>query len=115
LTKDALEDYSLQGPTLDGRTKPDLVAPTGEIFPADGYKDGFYGTSGSAPIVAGAAPVFQRFPSMSATDVKAYLIRNVVDLSVPDPDNKFGAGRLALPNPSFDKRNNPTPAETKTP
>src|SRR5262249_11884348 len=54
LTKDALEIYSSQGPTTDGRLKPDLTAPTGEKLP--GYEDeyGFAGTSGAAPVITGA-------------------------------------------------------------
>lgn len=98
LTKDQIEEYSSQGPTTDGRVKPDLSAPTGE--PVPGYEDqGFIGTSGAAPMVAGAAGlVLQASPELSAAELKAFLVANVTDLGDVGPDNVFGAGRLQLPD-----------------
>jgi subtilisin family serine protease len=108
LTNDSLEDYSSQGPTMDDRIKPDITAPTGEIVP--GYRDGFFGTSGAAPLVAGAAAlVLQAFPDMTAPEIRAYLIENAVDLGDEGEDPAFGAGRLHLPNPSGEE-DEPTPA-----
>lgn len=97
LTADLIEDYSSQGPTPDGRLKPEISAPTGEIVPF--YEDnGFTGTSGAAPVVAGAAAlVMQAFPEMSRSEVMAYLTENVTDLGDPGEDITFGTGRLALP------------------
>jgi subtilisin family serine protease len=98
LTEDELESYSSRGPTTDNRIKPDIVAPTGEIV--DVYPDGFFGTSGAAPAVAGAAAlVWQRFPDMSNEEVKAFLMENAVDLGENGEDPEFGAGRLNLPAP----------------
>jgi subtilisin family serine protease len=95
LQVDKLEDYSSQGPTTDGRIKPDLSAPTGEPLP--GYPEGFFGTSGSAPLVAGAAAlVKQLYPQMSYAELKAYLMANIVDLGAAGEDPSFGEGRLAL-------------------
>ncbi|MDG5816694.1 S8 family serine peptidase [Chitinispirillales bacterium ANBcel5] len=50
--------FSSSGPTYDGRTKPDLVAPGVGILVPVGYSDNLYsntgtGTSFSAPIVSG--------------------------------------------------------------
>ncbi|MBX3085450.1 MAG: S8 family serine peptidase [Anaerolineae bacterium] len=99
LTKDKLEEYSSQGPTLDDRQKPDITAPTNEVIPGI-YDDGFAGTSGAAPAIAGAAAlVLQAFPDMDQAQVKAYLMANVVDLGDKGPDSVFGTGRLALPEP----------------
>ncbi len=55
----SLEPFSSTGPTNDGRTKPDLVAPGGRgmvvAIPPDNYSIGFQGTSLATPLVAGAA------------------------------------------------------------
>ncbi|MBX3064622.1 MAG: S8 family serine peptidase [Anaerolineae bacterium] len=99
LTRDELEEYSSQGPTTDDRIKPDISAPTGEEVA--GYENGFYGTSGAAPMVAGAAAlVLQAFPDMTQGELKAYLMENVVDLGDKGEDPQFGTGRLALPEPN---------------
>ncbi len=94
-----LEPYSSQGPTTDERLKPDVTAPTRERVP--GYEErGFSGTSGSAPVVTGAAAlVLQAFPDKTASEVKAYLMENVVDLGDKGPDPVFGAGMIKLPAP----------------
>src|SRR5439155_4220910 len=68
LTKDELEIYSSQGPTTDDRIKPDLTAPSGEVLPI--AKNGFFGTSGAAPVVSGAAAlVLQKFPDLTPEDL----------------------------------------------
>lgn len=102
LTVDELEPYSSQGPTTDDRLKPDVSAPTGEqIF---GYEeDGFAGTSGAAPLVAGAsALVLSKFPDMTAAELKAFMMQNVLDLGESGEDPQFGTGRIALPDPEVD-------------
>lgn len=99
LTEDALEPYSSQGPTMDDRAKPDIAAPTGEVLSF--RKKGFFGTSGSAPMVAGAAAlVLQAFPDLTQAEVRAWLAEHIVDLGENGPDMQFGSGRLALPEPS---------------
>jgi hypothetical protein len=114
LTKDALETYSSQGPTTDDRVKPDITAPTGEKLSLPDFEKGFYGTSGSAPLIAGAAAlVMQANPDLTAPEVKAWLMKNVKDLGDKGPDPKFGAGRLTLGDPSGNggggDTNGPTP------
>jgi subtilisin family serine protease len=100
----ALETYSSQGPTIDGRVKPDLVAPdsvSSAVYGAFSQcgATGFTGTSASAPHVAGAAAlVEQRFPSLNLAQVRAYLIEHAGDLGAPGVDNLFGAGRLLMPS-----------------
>ena len=56
----ALEPYSSQGPTVDGRMKPELVGPDSVTSPVYGPfagcgASGFAGTSAAAPHIAGAA------------------------------------------------------------
>jgi subtilisin family serine protease len=106
LTEDELETYSSQGPTMDERIKPDISAPTGEEVP--GYDEGFFGTSGAAPLVAGAAAlVWQAFPEMSNYEVKDFMMSTVVDLGEDGTDPEFGAGRLEMPEPGEDVSGQP--------
>ncbi|MBX3084032.1 MAG: S8 family serine peptidase [Anaerolineae bacterium] len=98
LEGDEQEPYSSEGPTTDDRMKPDITAPTGEQTGA--YPKGFFGTSGSAPMISGAAAlVLQANPKMSYSELKAYLMENIVDLGDEGEDTKFGTGRLMLPAP----------------
>jgi subtilisin family serine protease len=98
-----LEFYSSQGPTVDGRMKPDLVAPDsvssstyGQFTRCGG--SGFAGTSAAAPHVAGAAALIkQRSPSFKAAQLRAYLVAHAGDLGPPGADDAYGAGRLLLP------------------
>jgi hypothetical protein len=95
---DALENYSSQGPTTDGRLKPDIAAPAGISSAA--YGETWVGTSASTPHVAGAAALaMQAFPNMSPQEVADYLKSNAVDLGDSGPDNVFGYGRLWLGDP----------------
>ena len=58
-------EISSQGPTLDGRLKPDVVVPDSRIEFSDGNRT--YGSSTAAAMVAGAAAVLRaENPSMSA-------------------------------------------------
>ncbi len=99
LTRDVIELYSSEGPTTDDRIKPDVTAPDNEVLPD--VPDGFSGTSGATPLVAGAAAlVLQAYPNLTAAQVKAYLMANVADLGKKGTDNIYGAGRLKLPDPS---------------
>jgi hypothetical protein len=104
-----VEPYSSRGPTIDGRVKPDLVAPDSVSVDTQGSefgsfdpalacgRSGFRGTSASAPHVAGAAAlVVQRF-GYNASNIEAYLEGTSVDLGATGRDNDSGAGKLALP------------------
>ena len=96
---DQLEAFSSQGPTTDGRIKPDLVGPDG-VSNAMYAPQGFYGTSAAAPHIAGAAAlVMSAYPQATAQDVRAFLINNAIDLDVPGVDNETGAGLLVLADP----------------
>jgi len=93
--------YSSQGPTDDGRLKPDVVAPTDtRMMGPNGFRS-VGGTSIAAPNAAGAAAVLLaaerragRFPS--AAEVRGQIIGLALDLGVPGPDNVFGAGRVRV-------------------
>jgi len=97
LTPDNLESFSSQGPTDDGRIKPDIVAPDGVSNAT--YGD-FFGTSASCPHVAGtAALVKEQNPSYGPDDLQLFLESRAVELGSPGKDNLFGSGRLHLRSP----------------
>jgi serine protease AprX len=105
-----LADFSSRGPTLDGRLKPDLVAPgvdiTSTIPPtqtsATGlltmratalYYGALSGTSMAAPHVAGVvALMLQANPDLTPYQVKQILIATAQDLGTPGTDNATGYG-----------------------
>ena len=100
----ALEPYSSQGPTIDGRTKPDIVghdSVSGATYGGfSSCPSAFAGTSASSPEVAGAAAlVKQAYPNLTADQLKAYLMQAARDLGDAGVDNVYGAGELQLPKP----------------
>ena len=104
-----IADYSSQGPTPDGRVKPDIVGAacgeTASYEPAppefyDGNNCWFPGTSQASPHVAGlAALVRQRFPDYTPTQVASYLKYFAQQRETPDPNNTWGHGFARLPSP----------------
>ncbi len=95
---DKVEGYSSQGPTQDGRLKPELMAPTGVDSIVYGrYKQVFGGTSAAAPQVSGvAAIVWSALPSLTADGVARYLERNAAALGGGGRQPTTGFGRLRL-------------------
>jgi MYXO-CTERM domain-containing protein len=88
--------YSSQGPTDDGRRKPDIAAPTSVSTESYG-PHGFSGTSSATPHVSGvAALLLGNDPTLSNTELRAILTESTVDLGSPGPDNTYGAGFLRL-------------------
>jgi hypothetical protein len=91
-----IETYSSRGPTVDGRIKPDLVAPTGVATRS--YAGGFFGTSAAAPHVAGAAALLlSESPGMSVSALRTALLDATEDLGESGQDNTYGFGKLVLP------------------
>jgi hypothetical protein len=108
-TNSTVEFFSSQGPTTDGRTKPDIAAIDGiSISGAGSFGTTFFGTSAAAPhaaaiaaLTAQAAPcVLQTSGSPLATDAARTTLRDLVVKSAVSlnntgvADNVSGAGRV---------------------
>ena len=103
-----IEFFSSQGPTLDGRVKPDVTAIDGvSVSGAGGFGAPFFGTSAAAPHLGGvAALLLQSAPcllgrttstvaaSAARGTVHDLLLGNAVKLGGSTPNNTFGAGRV---------------------
>ena len=86
--------YSAQGPTNDGRLKPDLVSPDGTECWTYGAA---HGTSFSSPTTAGAAALLlEADPGLDAVAVGHTLRALAEDQGDTGWDNVYGAGQLAL-------------------
>jgi len=103
---DSLEPFSSQGPTNDGRTKPDVVAPDGVSSSICGNSTGnrdadwnssvsFFGTSASCPHAAGAAALLlSANPSLNNTELRYHLESSAKDLDLTGKDNRTGSGMI---------------------
>jgi len=93
-TTPTLESYSSLGPTTDGRTKPDFCAPDGTSTSTYGTL-GSYGTSFSAPVVAGGAALWQQ---AAGIEVPATLARTLAGFTSPlgtsTPNARCGNGKF---------------------
>ena len=99
--------YSSQGPTPDGRVKPDIVgtdcaeAASYDVIVSDRFDNNpcwFPGTSQASPHVAGmAALVRQRFPEYSAEETARFLKDYAEERGEFGADNTWGYGFAVLP------------------
>ncbi|MCS4537444.1 MAG: S8 family serine peptidase [Thaumarchaeota archaeon] len=102
-----IEPYSSQGPTADGRIKPDVIAPSCVSTTAYGSSQ-FCGTSASTPHVAAAAALLlSGNPTLTPDDIQTLFERGAVDLGEQGKDNVFGSGGARVTHVSFDV--NPRP------
>ncbi|MEV4759097.1 S8 family serine peptidase [Micromonospora sp. NPDC049559] len=97
--------FSNKGPTLDGRTKPDIAAPGVNVrssIPGGGYA-AFNGTSMATPHLAGAVALIWAAASSLRGDItatEALLDQTATDVNAlgcggtVDDNNIFGEGRL---------------------
>ena len=96
-TPDTIEPFNSQGPTTDGRVKPDIVGADRGNSVSYG-PSGFPGTSQASPHVAGlAALVLERFPAFTPAQVADYLKANALPRGSV-PNNTWGYGFAQLPS-----------------
>ena len=92
-TTGPIAPFSSQGPTPDGRIKPDLVGPAGVRVSTSQWNP-FAGTSAAAPHVAGAAALLlSEDANQSASDLERALQSQAISMGA---STQFGSGRLAL-------------------
>ena len=89
---------SSRGPTVDGRIKPDLVAPGQGVVVAD-VRSGDYmrssGTSFAAPLVSGVcALLLQMHSEWGPAEVLDALRSTALDLGEAGPDTVYGWGQI---------------------
>lgn len=95
-TPSTIENFSSQGPTTNGRVKPDIVGADRGNSVSYGF-GGFPGTSQASPHVAGmAALILEQFPSFTPTQIADYLKANALPRGAV-PNNTWGYGLAHLP------------------
>jgi hypothetical protein len=99
-TPNTIEPFSSRGPVTilfpgsEIRQKPDLTATDGvSVTGAGGFPSPFFGTSASAPHVAGVAALLMS-GGRTAAAVATALKQSAVDLGAAGTDTTFGAGRI---------------------
>jgi len=98
---DTIEPFSSRGPATilfpapeSSRPKPDLTATDGvEVSGVGGFSNPFYGTSASAPHVAGVAALLMS-GGRTASAVRVALRQTAVDLGAAERDTTYGYGRI---------------------
>lgn len=91
---DVPESFSSEGPTTDGRAKPEISGPDGV---RTSLTSGFYGTSGSAPHVGAATALLRaQNPGMSLPQIRWLLTSTAKDVHTAGYDYLTGSGRISL-------------------
>jgi len=85
--------YSSEGPTADGRVKPDLSGA--DCVDSWTYVT-FCGTSASAPHAAGLAALILQATGAPPSEVRGLMLGLTHDKGAPGPDNQYGYGVIDL-------------------
>jgi subtilisin family serine protease len=89
-----LTGFSSQGPTVDGRIKPEVVAQGANVYHEAWYNEGYSsgsGTSYSAPIVAGiAGQLLSAYPHLKNTQVRNILLEACDSSDLPNNFRGYG-------------------------
>ena len=94
----SLEPFSSQGPTDDGRMKPDVSGPDNNLTMSYGKPNEsgrFPGTSAACPHVSGFAALLRQHSGVTnPQDLRQLVEKNVRLLDGNAPDNRFGRGYI---------------------
>jgi hypothetical protein len=91
---DNAESFSSEGPTTDGRAKPEIAAPDRV---KTSLSSSFAGTSAASPHATGAAALLlANNPSMTPAQLRAALPLAVKDVNAAGFDYRTGSGRISL-------------------
>lgn len=90
---DGVESFSAEGPTTDGRAKPELSGPDRVVT---SLSTGFAGTSAASPHVAGAVALVMQRQNLAARPAGQALLTMLEDVSVAGFDYRTGYGRVSL-------------------
>ena len=91
---DSAESFSSEGPTTDGRAKPEIAAPNGV---KTSLSSAFWGTSAASPHATGAAALLlANNPTMTPAQLRAALPAAVKDVNTTGFDYRTGSGRISL-------------------
>ena len=91
---DVPEYFSSEGPTTDGRSKPDVSGPDGV---KTSLTTAFYGTSAASPHVAGAVALLRaKNPTFTLAQIKWLLTSTAKDVNTAGYDYRTGSGRISL-------------------
>ncbi len=90
---DAPESFSSEGPTTDGRAKPELSGPDGVVT---SLSSGFYGTSAAAPHVAGAVALLTGKLAVPPQQAAVSLLSMLDEVNGTGFDYRTGNGRISL-------------------
>lgn len=91
---DGLEYFSSEGPTTDGRAKPEIVAPNRV---QTSLATSFTGTSAAAPHAGGAVALLRSLnPSMTPAQIRWLLTSTAKDVNTAGFDYRTGNGRISL-------------------
>lgn len=90
---DAPESFSAEGPTTDGRTKPELAGPDRVLT---SLSSSFAGTSAAAPHVAGAVALLVAQRNLPPPQAGVQLLSMLKDVHTAGFDYRTGNGRISL-------------------
>ena len=85
--------FSSQGPSADGRIKPDVMAPALGVAVVNSFGGvgGANGTSFASPLIAGlAACLWQAHPGKTAQEIRTEIIQSAHLFATPDPFRGHG-------------------------